>query len=75
MPAPQRTCEYCGSPIPIGASGCKSCNLSGEILKSDVRAAIREKQKTSRLQLLALFLAAFVAVGGLGALIYVRLHK
>src|SRR4051812_34471197 len=35
---PQRTCEYCGSPIPLGAESCKSCQLSGEILQSDVQA-------------------------------------
>ena len=72
---PQRTCEYCGSPIPVNSPDCRSCNLSGEILKDDVRAAIRSRQKSSSKVLLFLLVAAVFVVGALGVAIYVRLHK
>jgi predicted nucleic acid-binding Zn ribbon protein len=72
---PQRTCQYCGSPIPVNSPECRSCSLSGEIMKSDVRAAVRSRQKTSSRLILALLVAAVLVVVALGVAIYVRLHK
>ncbi len=72
---PQKVCQYCGSPIPVNSPECKSCNLSGEIMKDDIRAAIRDRQKASSKLLLILFVVAVVVVAALGVAIYVRLHK
>lgn len=72
---PQPTCVYCGSPIPIGAESCKSCQLSGEMVRTDERMVRREKRKSSQKMLLVLFVVALVVVAVLGVVIYVRLHR
>jgi hypothetical protein len=72
---PQQVCQYCGSPIPVGAKECKSCQMSGEIMRTAERKAHVEGRNASPAKLLALVLLLLVVAGGIAALIYVRLHK
>ncbi len=76
MPPAQKNCQYCGSPIPIGSDSCKSCQMSGEIEKSEERLARREqKQRSSKLMLVLLALVAVAVVAAVSVALYVRLPR
>jgi len=74
---PTRKCQYCGSPIPAGAEQCKSCQMSGEIVKPDLvqMMKVHLKQKSSHRLLWFLILAVLVVGGTIGTIVYVRLHR